>query len=155
VLNIAARVVGSLLSALMLAQPAAAPPTLGLVERVVDGDTLVLARIGAVRLIGVDTPESKHPLRPVERFSKEATVFLTTLTRGQMVSIEYDQTPRDRYGRLLAYLYLPDGRCVNAEIIRQGYGFAYVKYPFKYMDEYRALEREAREAGRGLWAAAP
>lgn len=144
----------ALLLAALVLQPTSLPTT-GTVERIVDGDTLVLARIGAVRLIGVDTPESKHPLKPVERFSKEATAFLERLAHGQEVRIEYDQTPRDRYGRLLAYLYLPDGRCVNAEIIRQGYGFAYVKYPFKYMDAYRALEREARDAGRGLWADAP
>jgi micrococcal nuclease len=130
-------------------------PTTGTVERIVDGDTVVLARIGAVRLIGVDTPESKHPLKPVERFSTEAATFLRQLAHGQIVRIEYDQTTRDRYGRLLAYLHLEDGRCLNAEIIRQGYGFAYVKYPFKYLEEYRALEREAREAGRGLWANAP
>lgn len=137
----------------LLAQ--APPPTAGVVERIVDGDTLVLARIGTVRLIGVDTPESKHPTKPVERFALQAADFLDRLARGQVVRIEYDQTIRDRYGRLLAYLTLPDGRCVNAEIIRQGYGFAYTKYPFRHIDEYRALEQEAREAGRGLWAAAP
>ena len=146
---------GTLFLSAWLLQPAAPLPNTGTVERVVDGDTVVLARIGAVRLIGVDTPESKHPLKPVERFSKEASAFLRELAQGQVVRIEYDQTTRDRYGRLLAYLHLEDGRCLNAEIIRHGYGFAYVKYPFKYMDEYRALEREARDAGRGLWAAAP
>jgi micrococcal nuclease len=58
---------------------------------------------------------------------------------------------QDRYGRLLRYVYLEDGTLVNAEIIRQGYGFAYVKYPFSRMEEFRALEREARNKGRGMW----
>lgn len=130
-------------------------PTVGRVERIVDGDTLVLHRVGHVRLMGVDTPESKHPTRPVEAFAREASQFLQQLAEGQAVRIEYDRATRDRYGRLLAYLYLPDGRCINAEVIRQGFGFAYIKYPFRDMDQYRALEREAREAGRGLWYVAP
>ncbi len=127
-------------------------PTTGVVERIVDGDTVVLAGIGHVRLIGVDTPESKHPRRAVEPFAREAADYLTRLALGRDVRLEYDQTIRDRYGRLLAYLHLADGRVVNAEIIRHGYGFAYTKYPFRYMEAYRALERQAREAGRGLWA---
>jgi endonuclease YncB( thermonuclease family) len=64
---------------------------------------------------------------------------------------EYDWQRRDRYGRLLAFVNLPDGTFLNAELIRQGYGHAYTKYPFKYMDEFKQLEREARESGKGLW----
>ncbi len=103
-------------------------------------------------MIGVDSPESRHPQRPVERFAREASAFLDRLATGQTVRVEYEGRRVDRYGRVLAYLYLPDGRCLNAEVIRQGYGFAYVKYPFRQMEAYRALEREARERGRGLWA---
>jgi micrococcal nuclease len=128
---------------------------LGRVERIVDGDTVVVTDVGAVRLIGVDTPESVHPRQPVQRFAKEAATFLRNLALGQRVRFEYDQERRDRYGRTLAYLYLEDGRFVNAEIIRQGFGFAYTKYPFRYLDEFRALEREARDARRGLWADPP
>lgn len=131
------------------------PPTTGVVERVIDGDTLVLERIGTVRLIGVDTPESKHPQRAVEAFAREAAEFLRELAEGQTVRVEYDQTIRDRYGRLLAYLYLQDGRSLNAEIVRQGFGVAYTRYPFRYMEQYRAIEREAREQNRGLWGNAP
>jgi micrococcal nuclease len=58
----------------------------------------------------------------------------------------------DRYGRLLAYVYLHDGTFLNAEIIKQGYGFAYTRYPFNYLDEFRNYEREARENGKGLWS---
>ena len=71
--------------------------------------------------------------------------------------MEFDQADaatghRDRYGRLLAYVTLPDGTDLGAEIIRRGFGHAYTKYPCERADEYRRLEREAREAGRGLWA---
>jgi micrococcal nuclease len=132
-----------------------ATPRHGVVERVIDGDTVVLTGIGHVRLIGVDTPESKHPQKPVEAYAREATAFLEQLVLRQTVRLEYDQPGRDRYGRLLAYLRIEDGRDVSAEIIKQGYGFAYVKYPFARMQEYRALERQARDAGRGLWAERP
>lgn len=121
------------------------------VEGVVDGDTLFLANGEYVRLISVDTPETKHPQNPVERFGKEAYLFTKRMVEGKEVRLEYDQTRRDRYGRILAYVYLKDGTFLSAEIIKQGYGFAYTKYPFKYMEEFRQYEREARENGRGLW----
>jgi len=111
--------------------------------------------LGRVRLIGVDAPEVNDPREEVQRVARESSAFLRRLAAGQVVRIEYEQRSRDRYGRLLAYLYLKDGRCVNAEIIRQGYGSVYVKYPFRFMKEYRVLDRGAREAGRGLWAATP
>jgi micrococcal nuclease len=121
-------------------------------ERVVDGDTLLLTNGEYVRLIGVDTPETKHPQKPVEYFGKEAYLFTKRIVEGKEVRLEYDQTRRDRYGRILAYVYLMDGTFLNAEIIKQGYGFAYVKYPFKYMEEFRQYEREARESRSGMWA---
>lgn len=121
------------------------------VARVIDGDTIQLASGERVRLIGVDTPETKHPTKPVQWFGREATEFTTQLVQGKPVRLEYDQQARDRYCRSLAYVFLGDGTLVNAEIIRQGYGFAYTKYPFKRMDEFRQLEREAREQRRGLW----
>jgi len=123
------------------------------VRRVVDGDTLVLEGGERVRLIGVDTPETVHPQKPVERFGKQASAFTRRLLEGRRVRLEFDQQ-RDRYGRTVAYVYLADGRLVNEEIIRQGYGHAFTKYPFArdMMARFRAAEREAREAGRGLWA---
>jgi micrococcal nuclease len=119
--------------------------------RVIDGDTIMLDGNERVRLIGIDTPETVHPNKPVERFGKEASAFTTKLVRGKRVRMEYDWQRTDKYGRTLGYVYLEDGRFVNAEIIKQGFGFAYVKYPFKYMEEFRGYEREARDAGRGLW----
>jgi micrococcal nuclease len=121
------------------------------VKRVVDGDTLLLANDEWVRLIGVDTPETKHPQKPIERFGKEASLFTKEMVEGKEVRLEYDWQRRDKYNRLLAYVYLSDGTFLNAEIIKQGYGFAYTKYPFKYLEDFREYEREARENKKGLW----
>lgn len=131
---------------------AAAPGQL--VERVVDGDTIIVEGVGRVRLIGVDTPETVHPNRPVEFFGKEASAFAKGLLEGKRVRLEYDQERQDRYGRTLAYVYLDDGTFVNAEIIRRGYGHAYTRFPFRHMEAFRQFEREARDNRRGLWGAA-
>lgn len=123
------------------------------VLRVVDGDTLVVLLDGKrekVRLLGLDAPESVHPQKPVERFGKEASAFTRKMLFGKDVTLEYAGRKRDRYGRLLAYVWL-EGRLVNLEIIRAGYGFAPLKYPHPRMEEFRRAEREAREKGRGLW----
>jgi micrococcal nuclease len=155
--TVSAAFVRALGAGLLLATAAAAvaaprsPPRL--VKRIIDGDTIVLDGDERVRLIGVDTPETKHPQKPVQYFGREATAFTRRITEGRGVRLEYDQQRRDRYGRTLAYVFLEDGRLLNAEIIRQGYGFAYTKYPFRRMEEFRQLEREARQAGRGLWGA--
>jgi micrococcal nuclease len=121
------------------------------VTRVIDGDTLLLSDGDKVRLIGVDTPELYHPLKPVQYFAKEASEFTREMVEGKQVRLEYDWQKRDKYGRLLAYVYLEDGTLLNAEIIKRGYGFAYTKYPFRYLDAFRQYQREARENGRGLW----
>ncbi len=131
-------------------------PQFRTVRRVVDGDTLVLENKERVRLIGVDTPETKHPRRPVEYYGKEASAFTKRMVQGKRVRLEFDQANahighKDRYRRTLAYVFLEDGTFLNAEIIKQGYGFAYTRFPFKYMDEFRRYEREAREQNRGLW----
>lgn len=127
------------------------------VERVVDGDTLLLQSGERVRLIGVDTPETKHPKKPVEYFGKEASAFSRRMAEGKRVRLEFDQANaarghKDHYGRTLAYVFLEDGILLNAEIIKQGYGHVYTQFPFSRMEEFRRLEREAREQRRGLWA---
>ena len=126
------------------------------VERVVDGDTLLLQSGERVRLIGVDTPEIKHPKKPVEYFGKEASAFTRRVVEEKRVRLEFDQANaarghKDRYGRTLAYVFLEDGTLLNAKIIKQGYGHAYTQFPFSRMEEFRRLEREAREEQRGLW----
>jgi micrococcal nuclease len=121
------------------------------VKKVIDGDTLLLTNGERVRLIGVDTPETKHPQKPLERFGREAYLFTKRMIEGKEVRLEFDWQKRDKYGRLLAYVYLKDGIFLNAEIIKQGYGFAYTRFPLKYLAEFRKYEREARENQRGLW----
>lgn len=89
--------------------------------RVVDGDTVVLESIGRVRLIGIDTPETVDPRKPVEYFGVEVSARLRAMLSGERIRLEFDQTRRDRYGRILAYLYLSDGRFVNREMVREGF----------------------------------
>ena len=89
---------------------------------------------------------------------RKASAFTKSLVDKKKIRLEYDQvnshmSHKDRGGRILAYVYLKDGTFVNAEIIRQGYGFAYTRFPFKYMEEFRRYEREARVNNRGLWQA--
>jgi micrococcal nuclease len=127
------------------------------ITTVVDGDTIEVNMDGTierVRLIGIDTPETKQPNSPVECFGETASNFAHQLMDGKSVRLEADpiNTNRDRYDRLLRYVYLPDGTFVNAETIKQGYGFAYLSFPFSKSDEFAQYQTEAREAKRGLWA---
>jgi micrococcal nuclease len=129
------------------------------VSRHVDGDTVRLTIANpppglesaeTIRMIGVDTPETVHPSRPVERFGREASDYTKSRLLGRQVRIAFDWDLRDHYGRLLCYIYTEDG-CFNAELIREGYAHAYTRFTFQFMDEFRALEQEARAARRGLW----
>jgi micrococcal nuclease len=123
------------------------------VKRVIDGNTLLLSSGEQVELIGVKTSATGRwrVRRPVSTYVKEATLFVQQLLEGKEVRYEFDQENKDRYGRLLAYVYLTDGTFLNAEIIKQGYGFADTRYPFTYREEFRQYEREARENKKGLW----
>lgn len=126
------------------------------VRRVVDGDTLLLAGGERVRLIGVDTPETKDPRRPVQCFGQEASSFTASLLPpGSRIHLVGDVEQRDTYDRLLAYAYrLPDGLFVNAELVRQGYAQVLTIPPnVAHADQLVELARQAREAGRGLWGA--
>lgn len=132
------------------------------VARVVDGDTLVVAMPGAgdekVRLIGIDTPESVDPRRPVECFGKEASARLAALLPvGTEVRLERDVEGRDRYGRLLAYVYRSsDATFVNLALAEEGYAQPLSIPPnIAYATRFAAAAAAAREAGRGLWSACP
>ncbi len=129
------------------------------VKRIVDGDTIVVSFDPAtglgtnekIRLIGVDTPETVDPRKPVQFYGAEASRFVTDSLLGTTVRLAFGPTMRDYFGRLLAYVFLEDGTCFNMAIIAEGYGFAYTKYPFLFMDDFRKAERSARESKRGLW----
>lgn len=126
------------------------------VERVVDGDTIVIDGGERVRLIGIDTPESADPRKPVECFGREASQFMESLLPpGTNVRLVDDVEQADRYGRTLAYVYrLEDGLFVNLELTEQGYAVAATFPPnVAHVDEFVEATRRAREAGRGLWSA--
>lgn len=128
------------------------------VVRVIDGDTFSIRLphgIDTVRLIGIDTPETVHPSKPVECFGAEASSFARELLSGERVRLEFDESQgtRDKYGRLLAYAYLPDGTFVNYELIARGYAYEYTyELPYRYRETFREAERAARAQTRGLWA---
>lgn len=143
------------------ASPAVAGPGLATVERVVDGDTVsvrLAGRVEQVRLLGIDTPESVKRATPVECFAKEAAARLSALLPPRAtVRLVRDVEERDRYGRLLAYLYRqPDDLFVNLDLVRGGYA-QLLTYPpnVAHVDELRRASGEARRAGRGLWGSCP
>jgi micrococcal nuclease len=122
-----------------------------------DGDTISVDMNGQterVRMIGVDTPETHDPRKAVECFGQAASEFTRKLIGSGPVRLEADSlsTNRDRYDRLLRHVYTADNKLVSAEIIKQGYGFAYLSFPFSKLDEFRQYEKEAEAAGRGLWS---
>jgi micrococcal nuclease len=134
-----------------------AQPGLWHVSRDVDGDTIDVTmgtQKETVRFLGIDTPETHDPRKPVQCFGQAAAAHTKALLEGKNVRLEPDPTnsDRDKYHRLLRYVYLPDGTLVNAELIRDGYAFAYTVFPLTKLDEFRALEVQARETNRGLWA---
>jgi micrococcal nuclease len=136
----------------------AGPPGAGRVVRVVDGDTIhveVDGRREKVRYIGVDTPESVKPGAPVQCFAKRASAFNKHLVAGQRVRLVADAEARDRYGRLLAYVYrASDGLFINATLVRRGYAHTLTIPPnVAHAGEFRRLASAARRAGRGLWSA--
>ena len=108
-----------------------------------------------IRLIGVDTPETVDPRKPVQCFGKEASDKAKQMLTGQRVRIEEDpsQGTYDKYGRLLAYIFLPDGTLFDEYLIAEGYGHEYTyDTPYKYQKEFRAAETDARVEKKGLWA---
>ena len=158
----------SLLAIILLTIPAAAREKVT-VTRVVDGDTLTIIYNGKkenVRLVGIDTPESRDnskarrdadrsrkDLQVITSQGKKAAAFVKSLVgKGSVLEIEFDVERRDRYGRLLAYLYFPDGRMLNEEIVRAGYASVMTIPPNgKYKDRFLKAYREARESRVGLW----
>ena len=136
-----------------------------LVARVVDGDTLKLENGERVRLIGIDTPEmheseklyrdsarTEQDISTIQKLGRRAYEFTKNLVEGKRVSLEFDVEKHDRYGRLLAYVYLKDGTFVNARIVEEGYASLMTFPPnVKYADLFLKLLQEARNSRKGLW----
>jgi micrococcal nuclease len=134
-----------------------AGPLHGRVVHVADGDTINVrlsdGRTERVRYIGIDTPESVKPGTPVQCFAKKASHYNASLVEGRKVTLRLDAEERDRYGRLLAYVYT-EGRFVNRELVARGYARTLTIPPnVAHADEFAHLARRAREAGVGLWRA--
>ncbi len=126
----------------------------GTVVRVVDGDTIHVrmgTRLEKVRYIGVNTPELHHPTKGEEPGGREAATVNRQLAAGKRVRLELDVQESDRYGRLLAYVWVGE-MMVNAELVRRGYAQVMTVPPnVRYQELFLKLQRDAREAGRGLW----
>lgn len=133
------------------------------VIEVVDGDTIkvqIKAEEKTVRYIGIDTPETVDPRRPVGCFGKEASEENKKLVEGKVVELEKDITDTDKYGRLLRYVYIPyddkNSVFVNDYLVRQGFALSYTYPPdVKYQSRFNQAQNEARSQNRGLWEKCP
>jgi micrococcal nuclease len=139
-------------------EPSGSSSLSGRVTKIVDGDTIHVALGGRdekVRYIGVDTPETHKPGTPVQCFGPAASAFNARLLEGRSVRLRTDAESRDRYGRLLAYVYRrPDGLFVNAELVGRGFATILTIPPnVAHASEFLRLQRAARSSGRGLWSA--
>lgn len=131
------------------------------VIEVIDGDTIEVLTptcgVERVRMIGINTPETVDPNRPVQCFGHEASDRAKAILSDKDVTIKGDpsQDERDKYGRLLAYVFLPDGSFFNEEMIRDGYAYEYTYLlPYQYQKEFRQAEAEAKTEQKGLWSPA-
>lgn len=127
-----------------------------LVSSVVDGDTIELENSKTVRLVGIDTPETVDPRRPIGCFGKEASNETKSLLSGKKVILQKDVSETDKYKRLLRYVFLPleDGQTlfVNDYLVREGFAKVYTYPPdVKFDEQFRQAEKEARESKKGLW----
>ena len=131
-------------------------PDLATIVSVVDGDTIVLSvqnQTETVRLLGIDTPETVHPTRPIECFGPEASAFTkATLEKGSVVKLVRDVEPRDRYQRLLVYLFLTDGTLFNQLLIDRGLARTLSIEPnTAFASQFASHESSARNRRVGLW----
>jgi micrococcal nuclease len=126
----------------------------GRVTSVVDGDTFKVKlgkKIETVRIIGIDTPETKDPRKPVQCYGKEASKKLTKFLRGKTVTLEKNPAEdRDKYKRLLRYVLLKN-KDIGASMIEEGYAFSYKQFPHPRLEDYNELEKEAQGVNKGLW----
>lgn len=131
-------------------------PGLYSVSRFVDGDTIEINMNGhkeKVRLVGVDTPETHKPNTPVQCYGPAAAAFTKNLIGAHKLRLQSDElsSDRDRYDRLLRYVYLDDGTFVNERLVQEGYAFYYPYFPFTKSKQFEADQTAARLANKGLW----
>lgn len=157
---------GLLLALFLLASATAAGAgeLRGRVEWIYDGDTIKVAGVGKVRLLGIDTPEREASGRDrffvklggngkiLRRIAGEVLRFNIDNVKGKEVRLALDHEERDAYGRLLAYVTLPDGRMLNCLLLEKGYAVVYRRFDFRLKDDFLAAEERARRGKAGLWA---
>jgi len=142
----------------------ASEQTTALVTWIYDGDTLQVENIGKVRLLGIDTPESKDSTRDryyqeqhnlsrkqLRKIARQAKYFNIKQVKGKQVRLVFDGNTTDKYQRKLAYVYLPDGRMLNQVLLKKGLASTFRRYQFKYKQEFLDLEKTARDMKLGLW----
>ena len=124
------------------------------VLEVVDGDTIKISEIGTLRLIGIDTPETKDPRKVVQCFGKEASNRATELLANQKVYLEFDKSKPilDKYQRTLAYVFREDGYFYNLEMVKDGFAHSYKSFPHPKLGEFNSAENSARNGKIGFWA---
>lgn len=151
-------------SFLLLTAPLVAKELSGTVSWIYDGDTLQIEPLGKVRLLGIDTPESKDSERDryylnrynlsrkkLRQVARQAKRFNINQTKGKRVRLLFDTAEKDQYGRLLAYLYLPDGRQLNRLLLEKGLASVFRRYDFSLKEDFLAAEATARDKQLGLW----
>jgi len=149
---------------LLLASTSSAAKLTGQVTWIYDGDTLKIENIGTVRLIGIDTPESKasprdrfytkrYPIskKRLRKIASRAKDYNIRNAKGKRVKLELDHTHRDKYDRLLAYVYLPNGKMLNRVLLKKGLATVFRRYDFQYKKDFLKIEKKARKNKRGLW----
>lgn len=161
-----------LLTLLLLLLPALIPasthaataPRLYSVTWVYDGDTIEVSGLGKVRLIGIDCPEELDSARDdyfarqgipdniLRRTAKQALAYTIGRVKGNSVRLKFDSERRDRHGRILAYVYLLDGRFLNQLLLDEGLAVVYRRFDFRFKKEFLAAEAAAREGRKGMWA---
>jgi micrococcal nuclease len=130
--------------------PARTDPVL--VRVVFDGDTIDVATVGRVRLLGIDAPEIGHRFDNAAPFGREAKERLANLIAHRWVRLEFDGKREDAFERRLAYVLLEDGTFVNALLVREGLARVSTRVPLARLDELRRAETDAREHRRGMWS---
>lgn len=136
----------------------------GRVSWIYDGDTLKIEKIGKVRLIGIDTPEYKASSRDrfytkkfnisekkLRKVSRQVKKYNIRHVKGKRVRLKLDQTEKDKYGRLLAYVYLPNGDMLNLLLLEKGLATVFRRYDFRYKKDFLKAEKIAQKKERGLW----